>query len=255
MKKFAVFFIINLTFLIGNLSFCYATRPLYTTDTVITPAGHIVIESGLLLLSQRDNSGYSEAITTARYGLNLNTELSLTLPYISRQAEGGNFDGFSNGTFNVKYDLFTAGGGKVSAAYLFGIQLKSSDKSNGLNANQNDITNMLVYSQDIGFCTYLLNFGYTFDDEPSGQPQNDFIIYDAAIVKPVNGAVNFTGEVQYSKNTYTGDIFGETAIGLNCRMNDKLVLDAAIGCGLNENSSSSNFVFGATYNLDYPGEK
>ncbi len=243
------------TFLLFPFNFAYATRPLYTADTVITPFTHIIIESGLLLQSQRDNSGFSEVITTARYGLNQNTELSLTLPYISRQAEGGNFDGLSNGTFNVKYNFFTGGDGKVSTAYLLGVQLKSSDTGNGLNNNKSDITNMLIYSHDIGFCTYLLNFGYTFDDEPAGQPENDFILYNAAIVKPMNGAINFTGEIQYSKNTYTGDIFGETAVGINWRVGPKLVLDTAIGCGLNENSSSSNFVFGATYNLDYPGEQ
>ena len=134
--------LILFTFICAFLRFpfnlAYATRPLYTTDTVITPFTHIVIESGLLLQSQRDNSGFSEFITTAKYGLNQNTELSLTLPYISRQAEGGNFDGLSNGVFNVKYDFFTGGDGKVSAAYLFGIQLKSSDTGNGLNANKNE---------------------------------------------------------------------------------------------------------------------
>ena len=122
MKRFALILIINLTLLIGNLSFCYAVRPLYTVDTVIVPFTHILIESGLLLQSQRDNSGFSEFITTARYGLNQNTEVILTLPYISRQAEGGNFDGLSNGVFNVKYNFFSGSGGNISAAYLFGVQ-------------------------------------------------------------------------------------------------------------------------------------
>jgi hypothetical protein len=254
MKNFILFTCIFI-FLLFPFNFAYATRPLYTVDTVITPFTHIVIESGLLLQSQRDNSGFSEVITAARYGLNQNTELILTLPYISRQAEGGNFDGLSNGVFNVKYNFFSGAGGNISAAYLFGIQIKSNDKGNGLNANRSDITNMLIWSHDIGFCKYLLNFGYTFDDEPAGQPQNDFILYNIAMTKPLNDSINFTGEVQYSKNTYTGDIFGETAIGINWRVFPKLVLDAALGCGLNENSSSSNFVFGATYNLDYPGEQ
>ncbi len=232
---------------ICHWSFCEAARPLYTADTVITPMNKIVIESGCLLLTNRDGSGLQEILTTARFGLAANSEVAVTLPYVSRQAEGGNYDGLSNGIFNVKYDFFTGSDGKISAAYLLGIQLKSNDTGIGLNADENDITNMLIYSQDIGYCTCLLNFGYTFDDERGGQPQNDFIIYDAAIEKPVNDRINFTGEVQYTRNTYTLDIVGETAIGLNYKMTDKLTLDTAIGCGLNENSSSSNFVFGATY--------
>lgn len=247
-RRFLPILIIIWSLVIGNWSFVYATRPLYTEDTLIAPQNKIIIESGCLLLTNRDNSGLQEVITSAKYGLAPNTEISITLPYVSRQAEGGNYDGLSNGIFNVKYDFFIGGNG-VSAAYLFGIQLKSNDKGNGLNADENDITNMLVYSRNIGFCTYILNFGYTFDDEPAGQPQNDFIIYDAAIVRPVNNAVNLTGEIQYSKNTYTGDIVGETAVGFNYMINDKLTLDSALGCGLNENSSSSNFVFGATYQL------
>lgn len=247
MRKFLIIFILNLSFVICLLSFAYAMRPLYTEDTLMAPFHKLVIESGCLLLTNRDGSGLQEIITEASYGLSPQAEVSLTLPYISRQAEGGNYDGLSNGVFNVKYDFFSAGDGKISAGYLFGIQLKSNDTGNGLNADKNDITNMLIYSQDIGFCKYLLNFGYTFDDERAGQPQNDFIIYDAAMIKPLNDRVNFAGEVQYSKNTYTMDIFGETAIGLNYRLSDRLTLDTALGCGLNENSSSSNFVFGVTY--------
>ncbi len=235
--------------LIVNCSLCYATRPLYTEDTLIVPVRSVIIDSGSLLQSQRDNSGFQEVITSARYGISNNAEISLTLPFISRQAEGGNFDGLSNGIFNVKYDFFSSGDGKMSAAYLFGIQLKSSDRGNGLNADENDITNMLIFSQDVGLFTYLLNFGYTFDDERAGQPQNDFILYNAAIVKPLNENMNLTAEIQYSKNTYTLDIFGETAVGVNYRLFPKLTLDAALGCGLNENSSSSNFVCGLTYQL------
>lgn len=234
---------------LGNWSFTYAMRPLYTTDTLIAPLNGVVIESGCLLLTNRDNSGLQEVITSARYGISPKAEISLTLPYVSRQAEGGNYDGLSNGTFNIKYDFFFADGGKITAGYLFGIQLKSGDTGNGLNSNENDITNMLVFSHDLGFCTYLLNFGYTFDDAPADQPRNDFIIYDAAVIKPLTDTVNFTAEIQGTKNTYTLDIFGETAVGLNYKVSDKLMLDTAIGCGLNENSSSSNFVFGLTYNL------
>jgi hypothetical protein len=242
-------FLLVVSLLIVHCSFAFAARPLYTEDTLIAPMNHVVIESGCLLLTARDNSGLQEVITTARYGISTKAEISIALPYVTRQDQGGNYDGLSNGIFNLKYDFLSAGDGKISAGYLFGIQLKSSDTGNGLNADKNDITNMFIYSQDIGFCTCLFNFGYTFDDERAGQPQNDFIIYDIAMTKPVNKAVNFTGEVQYSKNTYTGDIFSETAVGFNYVVTDKLTLDTALGCGLTENSSSSNFVFGLTYLL------
>ena len=89
----------------------------------MAPFHKLVIESGCLLLTNRDGSGLQEIITEASYGLSPQAEVNLTLPYISRQAEGGNYDGLSNGVFNVKYDFFSAGDGKISAGYLSGYSL------------------------------------------------------------------------------------------------------------------------------------
>jgi hypothetical protein len=57
-------------------------------------------------------------------------------------------------------------------------------------------------------------------------------------------------EVQYSRNTSTLDIIGEMAVGFNYKFNNYLILDMAVGWGLNENSLSTNLAFGTTYLMD-----
>jgi len=229
-----------------HLSFAYAARPLYTEDAWVTPLNKLVIESGILFLTRRDNVGVKELITSLKYGFAQNFDASLDLPYMSQYSPEGNYDGMSNGTFKLKYNFYDNAGMEV-AGFLLGYQVDSEDPNHSTEPSSHDITTQLIYSKELGDISWHFNFGYMFDDEPGGQPTEDFILYNAAFAKPLTGAANLVGEVQYSKNTYTGDIVGETAFGFNYKYSDKLTFDTALGCGLNENSSSSNFVFGLTY--------
>lgn len=235
-----------MTFFIGNMSFCHAVRPLFTEDCWVTRYGKPVIEIGGLVLTRRDNTEVKELITSLKYGFSPNIDVSIDLPYITHYSPEGNYDGLSDGTFKVKYNFYN-NGLDAGACFLLGYQVDTaSDPDYSATYNQHDITAMLIYSRDIGVLNYHLNFGYTFDDEKTGQPQNDYIIYNASVIKPLTDIVNVLGEVQYSRNTDTGDIIGETAVGFNYKFSDALIFDIAVGCGLNENSSSSNLAFGTT---------
>jgi len=242
-RRFLAITFITLLFVICHLSFCEAVRPLYTEDAQVTPISKLYVESGLLLLSNRDNTGVRELITSLRYGFARNFEGSLDLPYMSRVSTGDNYDGLSDGNVKIKYNFYNAD--KEAASFMVGYL--PGDLDVGSTNTHSDINTMLMYANSLGQFSYNLNFGYTFDGDNSGAPYSDFMIYNASAVRPLTGAMNLVGEIQYSRNTYTLDIVWETAIGLNYRYNDNLTFDTALGCGLNENSSSSNFVFGLTY--------
>jgi len=214
----------------------------------MVPFTKFAIETGLLLLSNRDNTGYSEVISSVKYGISKYVELSIDLPYVSRSGGLGNYDGMNYGSFQAKYRFYN---GDIDAACIqFGYQIDAADTNRIIGSNEHDLTGILIYSRNFDDLMCILNAGYTFDDEQGGKPQNDFQLYNIAFSKPLDPVMNLVGEVQYSKNTYMTDIFGETAIGLNYKYNDNFTLNTAIGCGLNENSSSSNFVVGATYYAD-----
>ena len=68
MRKRLTITFIALTFVIGHLSFCFAVRPLYTEDARVTPKSVLLLESGLLLLTNRDNTGVKELSTAFKYG-------------------------------------------------------------------------------------------------------------------------------------------------------------------------------------------
>jgi len=244
-RRFLIILFLVVSLLIVHCSFCFAARPLYTEDAWVTPISELYVESGLLLLTNRDNTGVRELITSLKYGFARNFDASLDLPYASQYSSEGNYDGMSNGTFKIKYNFYDAG--EEGAGFLLGYQVDSEDQNRSTAPSSHDITTMLIYSKELDNFLCHLNFGYMFDDKPGGQPPEDFILYNATLVKPVTDIMNVMGEVQYSRNTYTLDIVGEAAIGINYRYNDNLTFDTALGCGLNENSSSSNFVFGLTY--------
>jgi len=247
--KYFLLLTCTFAFLLLPFNFAYAIRPLYTEDCWVTTFGKFAIESGGLLLTKRDNTGIKEWITSLKFGLSPVVDLSIDLPYMSHYSPEGNYDGMSTGTFKLKYNFW---GDMVSegACVLLGYQVNTADQTISSDPNAHDITGMLIYSKDLGAFSYHLNFGYMVDDEPFGQPHEDFILYNASLIKPVTDIINIMGEMQYSKNVYTGDIIGETAIGMNYKYIDRLIFDAAIGCGLNENSSSSNFVAGITWILN-----
>jgi len=242
-RLYTILFLI-LSLLIVHCSSCFAIRPLYTQDAQVTPLGDLYVESGLLLLSERDNTGVKELVTTLRYGFALDLEGSVDLPYLSRLSTGNNYDGLSDGAVKIKYNFYN--GYEEAASFMVGF-LPSNFATVGTTSNHSDINTMLMYANSIDQFLYNLNFGYTFDGDNSGAPKNDYIIYNASAVRPLTEAMNIMGEIQYSRNTYTLDIVGETAVGINYRYNDDLTFDTALGCGLNENSSSSNFVVGVTY--------
>ena len=247
MGKTIKLIVIILAFVIGNLSFCEAARPLYTEDNIMTPFGKYSIEAGSLVLTYRDNIGYSEVVTTLHYGLSDIVDLSLTLPYFSNGSYSENYDGLSDGTFKIKYKFFNTGD-KEGAAFQLGYMIDTPDPaSNLINSSDRDLIAMLIYSGDLGPCVYNLNFAYNFDNEMSHTTREDFIVYNASIVEPYNEKTDLVGETQYNINTLTGTIISELAAGFDYKCNANLTLDMAVGCGLNENSSSSNVAFGATY--------
>lgn len=235
---------------IGNWSFVFAVRPLYTEDCWVTEFGKPAIETGVLLLSRRDNTGFKEIVTSLKYGLTPNIDVGIDLPYFSVGSYSENYDGLSDGTFKVKFNPYNNNGCE-GFSFLLGYLVNTADPSDpALNSNQHDITTMLIYSRDVGEFNYHLNFGYTFDDNPARDDAEDFVIYNASIIKPLNETVNVMAETQYSIDTLTGSIVHEIAAGFNYALNRNLILDAAIGCGLTEYSSSSNLAFGATYLFD-----
>lgn len=224
----------------------YAIRPLYTEDYAVTPKGKVIIETGALYLSRRDNTGINEEITSVKYGFANGIDASLDIPYASQYSSEGNYDGMSNGTFKLKYNPYD-NGGTGGASFLLGYQVDTANPNNISEPSAHNLTTLFIFTKDLGGLKLDLNLGYMFDDEPGGQPDEDFNLYNAALTKPLSDIINLVGEVQYSRNTYTGDIVGETAIGFNYKYTSRLILDAAVGCGLNENSSSSNLAFGLTY--------
>lgn len=234
---------------IGNCSFVYAIRPLYTEDCWVTEPGKPVIESGVLLLSRRDNTGFKELVTSLKYGLTENVDIGIDLPYFSVGSYSENYDGLSDGTFKIKYNPYA--GECDGFSFLLGYMVDTGDPSNvNLSTSQHDITTMLIYSRDIGEFNYHFNFGYTFDDNPGKSDAEDFIIYNASIIKPLNETINFVAETQYNIDTLTGSIVHEIAGGFNYAYNKNLIFDMALGCGLTEDSSSSNLAFGATFLFD-----
>jgi hypothetical protein len=215
---------------------------MYTEDSGVTPRGELYLESGLLLLSNRDNTGVKELSTAFKYGFAENFDFVADIPYLSKYSDEDNYDGLANGTVKFKYNFYDAD--RNSAAFQIGY-LPGDPSSD--TATHNDINTMLIYSSILDDLSYNFNFGYTFDGDNSGAPLEDFIIYNISIEKPMNGSMNLMGEIQYSRDTLIDNIVGEFAIGLNYKLNDQCTLDTALGCGLNENSSSSNFVIGLTY--------
>jgi hypothetical protein len=235
---------------IGHWSLAYAIRPLYTEDCWLTSYGKPVIETGILLLSKRDNTGYKELVTSLKYGLTNNVDISIDLPYFSVGSYSNNYDGLSDGTFKIKYNPYNNAGCE-GFSFLLGYMVNTADPKNAdLSTAQHDITTILIYSKDIGEFNCHFNIGYTFDDEPARANAQDFIIYNASVIKPLNNMVNIMAETQYNKNTLTGTIVHEVAFGFNYIYNKNLILDTAIGCGLTEDSSSSNLAFGTTILFD-----
>jgi hypothetical protein len=245
MNKYFVIPFIILSFITANLSLAYAIRPLYTERSSVTPIGKAVLETGILLLTGRDNSGIHEITTTIKYGLSNNLDIRLDLPYMTRLSTGGNYDGMSYGSFKLKYN-FAGEAANDGLGAMLGYQINNADQNANSDPRSHNITTILIYSKNLNDINYHFNFGYTFDDEQGSKPQNDFILYNIAATKQLNDNIDIVGELQYSKNTETLDIFGETALGMIYRYSEALAFDAAIGCGLNENSSSNNLAFGAT---------
>jgi len=240
-RLYTILFLV-VSLLIVNCSFAYAVRPLYTEDGWVTPKSELKLECGLLLLSNRDNTGVKELSTAFKYGFGQDLDLTAEIPYLSISSDENNFDGLSNGSVKFKYNFYNAY--KDFAAFQIGY-LPGDPHSN--KATHSDINTMLIYSSILDNFSYNLNFGYTFDGDNSGAPLEDFIIYNMSIAKPMNGSINLMGEMQYSRDTLIDNIVGEFAVGLNYKLNDQCMLDAALGCGLNENSSSTNFVVGFTH--------
>jgi len=246
MKKIFLIFFIVWAFVIGQLSVCFAIRPLYTEDCWVTTYGKAAIETGVLLLSKRDNTGFKEVATSLKYGLTNNIDIGIDLPYLSFGSYSRNYDGLSDGTFKIKYNPYNNGGCE-GLSFLLGYMVDTGDPSNAnLSTAQHDITTMLIYSKDIGDLNYHFNFGYTFDDEPARAESEDFIIYNASVVKPLDNSANIMAETQYNKDTLSGIIVHEVAVGFNYAWNKNLILDMAVGCGLTEDSSSSDVAFGTT---------
>jgi hypothetical protein len=248
-RSIGVFFLV-VSLLIINCSFSYAIRPLYTEDCWVTTYGKAAIESGWLFLTRRDNTGVNEFITSIKYGLTEKMDIGIDLPYMSVYSPAGNYDGMSTGTFKIKYNFYKNEPETEGGCFLLGYQVDTDNQQNFSEPNAHDVTTMLIYSNHLKDFSYHLNFGYQFDDEPGGQPREDSVLYNASLIKPLSDIINIMGEVQYSINTYTSDIVSETAIGFNYKYNKNLLLDMAIGCGLNENSSSSNLALGLTYLFD-----
>ena len=215
---------------------------MYTEDAGVTPKSELNLECGLLLLSNRDNTGVKELTTAFKYGFAKNFDFSADIPYLSKSSDEDNYDGLANGSVKFKYNFYNAD--RDSAAFQIGY-LPGNPSSDI--TTHSDINTMLIYSSILDDLSYSLNFGYTFDGDRSGAPLEDFIIYNVSIAKPVNESINLMGEVQYSRDTLIDFIVGEFAIGLNYKLNDDCTLDTALGCGLNENSSSTNFVIGFTH--------
>lgn len=239
-------FILAFAFLLLTFDISFAIRPLYTEDCWVTTPGKPVIEAGVLLLSKRDNTGFKELVTSLKYGLTDKLDFSIDLPYFSMGSYSQNYDGLSDGTFKVKYNPYNWNDCE-GFSFLLGFMVNTADPTKAdLSTNQHDITTMLIYSKDYGEFDCHINFGYTFDDEPARADAKDYIIYNASVIKPLNENVNIMAETQYNKNTFTGAIVHEIAAGFNYKYNKNLTLDMAIGCGLTEDSSSSNLAFGAT---------
>jgi len=241
-KRFSIILFLVVSLLIVNCSFCFAVRPLYTEDARVTPKSVLKLECGLLLLSNRDNTGAKELSTSFKYGFGKDLDLTAEIPYLSKYSDEDNYDGLANGTVKFKYNFYNA----YTEFASFQIGYLPGNPSLNITTHS-DINTMLIYSSLLDDLSYNLNFGYTFDGDRSGAPLEDFIIYNVSIAKPMNDSINLMGEMQYSRDTLIDFIVGEFAIGLNYKLNDQCMLDAALGCGLNENSSSLNFVVGFTH--------
>jgi hypothetical protein len=248
MRRSLIILIISLLFVIGNLSFCYATRPLYTEDCIMTPFGKEAIEIGGLLLSRRDNTGVEEIITSLKYGMSKELEFGIDLPYMSSTSTNGNYDGLADGSVKLKYGFYSDNVNAFCFQLGQAVDLTPNSSPSNPVTSANETTMMLINSGNICEMQYSLDFAYTFDNPAnSTQQANDFIIYNASLTKElIPDLISVMGEMQYSRNTYTWDIVHEIAVGMNYEVNESVVLDTAIGCGLTEDSSSSNFVLGAT---------
>ncbi len=247
MKLNILSLVIVWSLVIGHWSSVFAIRPLYTEDCWVTKQGKPVIETGVLLLTKRDDTAYKEIVTALKYGLSENVDVGLDLPYGSAGSYSENYDGLSNGTFRVKYKFYDNGGNE-GASWLLGYMVDTGNpEDNRLELYHHDISTMLIYSKDLGEFNFHLNFCYTFDDEAVREDARDVIFYNASIIKPLNELVNIMTETQYSKDTNTGAIVHEVAAGFNYAYSKNLIFDMALGCGLTEDSSSSNLAFGATF--------
>ena len=240
----------------------FACRPLTTEDYGVADRGTWQLESGVTLVTNRDNSGTNTIDECLHYGVWDHVEAALEMTYLGLNSKHLSQSGLGDGTFHIKWNFLQLSD-EEGMSLKFSYQIKSGDANKGLGSNENDLTTLLVLTKKIGDYTLHFNFGYLFDDEPAGQPQDDSIIYNIAAQRSLTDKLTIYTELTSSIPTlYTEDVDESTGeitleresaiqglIGISYAINDSLVWDAGIGGGLNKYSPDSSFTTGLTANF------
>jgi len=236
---------------------CFACRPLSTEDYGVQDKGTWSLESGVQFLTNRDNSGTNTIDECLHYGIWDHVEAALEMTYLGLNSRDLSQSGLGDGTFYIKWNFLQLSNEEGMSLKLAN-KINSGDVDKGLGSNENDVTALLVLTKKFGDYTCHFNFGYLFDDEPAGQPQDDNIIYNIAVQKPFTDKITLYAEMTsqiptLATETDDGNIERESAIeglvGMTYSISDSLVWDAGIGGGFNKYSSDSNFTTGLTVNF------
>ncbi len=227
----------------------FACRPMETEDYGVNALGQWSIESGIEMVANRDGSGMNTFDACLHYGLMDRLEVAVEAPYLGLNSDHLAVSGPADGFFHVKYNFLTLSD-REGATFKLSYKIKSGDQDNGLGANENDITTMLVLTKDIGWFFMHLNFGYIFNDVPRGEEPDDQIIYNAAVQKELNDRLDIFTEITCQMPTLsTEDADIEYYSGIIYAINDSLTWDIGIGGGLNNSSCDSKFTTGLTVNF------
>lgn len=238
-------------------SVCLACRPLNSEDYGVQDKGTWSLESGIQLMTNRDNSGTNTIDDCLHYGVWDHVEVAVDMPYLSIVSKHISESGLGDGTLYVKYNFLSLSddeGMTLKIAY----QINSGNAGEGLGSNKNDLTTLLVLTKQFGDYMCHFNAGYVFDNEPKGTEIDDQIIYNVAVQHPLNDKTNIYVEMISQLPTLAsedeeGNIEKESAIeglvGLTYSISDALVWDIGAGGGFNKFSSDSNFTTGLTVNF------
>lgn len=238
-------------------SICFACRPLNSEDYGVQDKGTWSLESGIQLMTNRDNSGTNTIDDCLHYGVWDHVEVAVDMPYLSFISKHISESGLGDGTLCVKYN-FISFSDEEGMTLKFSYLINSGDPDKGLGSNENDMTTTLVLTKRFGDYTCHFNVGYLFDNEPKGTEIDDHIIYNVAVQRPLNDKTNMCFEMtsqlptvasEDEKGNAEKESVIEGMVGLTNSISDTVVWDIGAGGGFNRFSSDSNFTTGLTVNF------